>query len=125
MRSSDAEDNPGPKTSRRSCRIVYANIRGLHRDLLHLSLIGRIGDVFFFCSEILASCRRYMSKLMVPGFGTPMQLLRGKVGRFREMAVYVPDEFLPDKQRGYECECCEVVVVKICSSSHIFYAFDI
>ena len=29
-------------------RVVYANIRGMHKNLLDLSLIARGGDVFLF-----------------------------------------------------------------------------
>ena len=29
LRSSDVDEDPGPKTSRRLCRVVYVNIRGL------------------------------------------------------------------------------------------------
>ena len=47
LRSSDVKENPGPKASRRSCCVVYANIRGLHKNLSDLSLIARGGDVVF------------------------------------------------------------------------------
>ena len=33
------------------------------------------------------------------------------------------DDFLAYMQRNYECRCCEVIAVKICSSSHDFYVF--
>ena len=39
LRYSDVEENPRPRTSRRLCRVVYANIRGLQ------SLITRGGDI--------------------------------------------------------------------------------
>ena len=52
-----------------------------------------------------------------------MQLLRGEVYLFRELVVYVRDSFLTYKQRSYECRCCEVIVVSICSGSHNFYVF--
>ena len=45
--SSDAKVNSGPRASRRSCRAVLANIRGLHRNLSDVSLLARGGYVFF------------------------------------------------------------------------------
>ena len=41
------EKNSGPRASRRSCRVGYVNIRGLHEALSDLSLIARGGDVCF------------------------------------------------------------------------------
>ena len=98
---------------------IYANIRDLHKNLSNLSLIARSGDVFF--SETLVSPRPHISELMVPGFGKPMQLLRGEVDWVQGSAVYVRDDFSAYRQLGYECGCC----VKICSSSHNFYVFGV
>ena len=53
-RSSDIEENPEPRASRRSCRIVYTNIRGLHKYLLDLSLMARSGNEFFFVLRLLS-----------------------------------------------------------------------
>ena len=77
FKTSNVEDNPGPRASRRSCRVVYANIRGLHKNLSYLSLIARGEDVVF-CSETLVSSRRHIFELMIPGLGSPMQQLRGE-----------------------------------------------
>ena len=60
---------------------------------------------------------------MVQAFGRPVQLLRGEVNRFRGLAAYVRDGFLAYRQRGYETGCCEVIIVRICSSSNNFYVF--
>ena len=54
LRSSDVEENPGPRVSRRSYRVVYANIRGLHKNLSDLALIARGGGVFFFVRGLLS-----------------------------------------------------------------------
>ena len=35
------------------------------------------------------------------------------------------DGFSAYKQRGYKCGCCEVIVIKICSSSHNFHVFGL
>ena len=50
FRSSDVEENSRPRASRKSCCVVYANIRGLHKKLSDLSLIARGGYVLFFLS---------------------------------------------------------------------------
>ena len=47
LRSSDVEKNSVPWASRKSC-VVYANIKGLHKNLSDLSLIARGGDVRFW-----------------------------------------------------------------------------
>ena len=111
-------------TSRRSCCVVYANILGLNKNLSYFSLIASGGDVFLY-SETLVSFRRHISKLMVPGFDGRMQLLRGKVDRFRGLAVYVCDGFSAYNQHSYECGCCDVIVDRICSTSHNFYVFGV
>ena len=59
---------------------MYANIRGLHKNLSDLSLTARRGDAVFY-SETLVS-RRHISELRVPGFGRPMQLHKDEVVRF-------------------------------------------
>ena len=35
------------------------------------------------------------------------------------------DGFSAHRQRGYEWACCEVIIVRICSSSHNFYVFGV
>ena len=78
-----------------------------------------------FCLETLVSSRRLIPELMVPGFYRPMQLLKGEIDRFRGLTVYVRDGFSAYRQRSFECECCKVIVVRICSSSHNFYVFGV
>ena len=54
-----------------------------------------------------------------------MQLLKGDVDRFRGLALYVRDDLSAYRQGSYECGYCEVIVVRICSSSHnYFYVVD-
>ena len=113
------EENPELIASRRSCCVMYANIRDLPESLSDLSLIAKGGDV------VLIFPSYYIFELMVLGFGKPMQLLRGEIDRFRELTVYVRDVFSAYKIRSYECGCCEVIVARICSSSHDFYVFDV
>ena len=47
LRPSDDEENLELRVSRTSCRVVYPNIRGLHKNFSALSLIAR-EIVFFF-----------------------------------------------------------------------------
>ena len=89
-------------------RVVYANIRGLHKNLSDLSLIARGGDVFFLSRD---SCL-----LQAP----LLQLLRGEVNRFQGLAAYVREGFLVHRQRGYELRCFEARIFRIYSSSHNF-----
>ena len=48
------EENPEPRASRRSCHVVYANIRRLHKNLSDMSLISRDEGVFFFILRLLS-----------------------------------------------------------------------
>ena len=112
------KENPEPRASRMSHRVVYANIRSLRKILSETSLIAIDEDVYFFCSEILFSFRRHFSELMVPSFGKPMQLLNGEIDWFRGLAVYMRDGFSAYRLRNYECGYCEFIVVRICSNSH-------
>ena len=48
------EENPASSASRRSCRVVYANILTLHKNLLDVSLIARGGYVFLFVLRLLS-----------------------------------------------------------------------
>ena len=61
VRISDVEENSGPRASRRSYRVVYANIRGLHENLLELSLITRGRDVFHVPKLLSLSCPTFLS----------------------------------------------------------------
>ena len=62
---------------------------------------------------------------MVPRFHRPMQLLKGAVDRFRGLTLYVRDSFSAYRQRSYERGSWEVIVVRICTSSHYLYMFGV
>ena len=47
LKPSNVEENLGPRASPRSGRVVYANIRSLHKNLSDLSLTARGGDMVF------------------------------------------------------------------------------
>ena len=54
-----------------------------------------------------------------------MQLLRGEVDRFRGLVAHIRDGFSAYRQRNCECGCCEIIVVRICISSHNFYVVGV
>ena len=92
LRSSGGKENPGSGILHRSCRVVYANILCLYKNLSDLSLIFRGGDVVY-CSETLVSSRRHISELMIPVFDRQMELHRREIDRFRRSPVCVRDGF--------------------------------
>ena len=122
LRSSNVEEYPGQKSSRRSCRVVYANIGGQHKNLSDLSLNSRGGYVVI-CSEILVSSRRHITKHMVLGFGRPMQLTQGW-GWSGSKGLYMA--LIAFRHIGCEIMSVDVVIVaRICSSSHNLYVFGV
>ena len=48
-----------------------------------------------------------------------------QVDRFRGLAVYVRDVFSAEGKRSYDSGCCEIMVVRICSSRHNIYVFGV
>ena len=73
------------------------------------------------CSETLLSDLRQVSELLVPGFGRPVLLCRGKLHRARGMATYVRDGYGAFRQPKFECGCCEMLVVRVCGLRQNFY----
>ena len=93
LRFPDVETNPGPRRPvPDSCRIVCSNVRGLSGNLCGLAVASSQYDILL-CSETLVSDLRHVSELMVPGFGRPVFLCRGKLPRARGMAAYVRDGY--------------------------------
>ena len=89
LRFLDVEINPGQWRSVPAvCRILYSNVRGLS-DLTVASSRYEI----LFCSETLVTDMSHVSELLVPGFGRPVLLCRGKMPRRQGMAEYVRDEY--------------------------------
>ena len=60
------DENPEPRASCRSCRVVFAIIRGLHKNLSGLYLIARGGDVFLY-SGLLSLPNATFSSLWFQG----------------------------------------------------------
>ena len=63
-------------------------MRGLAANLSDLTGASSQCDILF-CSETLVSDMRYVSELLVLGFGRPVLLCWGKIPRARGMAAYV------------------------------------
>ena len=89
LRFSDVETNPGPRRPvAASCRILCSNVRGLSGNLIVTWPWLRLMQYdILLCSETLVSDLRHVSELLVPGFGCPVLLCRGKLPRARGMAV--------------------------------------
>ena len=77
----DVETNPGQWSPVPAvCRILCSNVRGL---------AGTLSDLILLCSETFVSDMRHVPEILVPGFGRPVLLCRGKMPRARGMAAYV------------------------------------
>ena len=83
----DVETNPGPRCPVPDvCRILCSNVRGQAGNLSDLSVASSQYDILL-CSETLVSDMRHVSEELVPGFGRPVLLCRGKIPRARGMAA--------------------------------------
>ena len=78
-----------------------------------------------FCSETSVSDMRHVSELLVPGFGRPVLLCRGKMPRVRGMAAYVRDCYGALRQPKFECGCYEMLVFRVCGVRQNFYVHSL
>jgi len=122
----DVEVNPGPRTvRRRACRILCSNIRGLYANLNDLSVAASSYDLVL-CSETLVSGHRHSSELAVPYFSRPVLRLHDPAVRgSRGLAAYVREGRCVSRQKIYECQCCEFIVMRVCGSVRNFYIFSV
>ena len=91
LRFLDVETNPGLRRPVPVvCRILCSNVRGLAGNPSDLTVASSQYDILF-CSETLVPDMRHVSELLVPGFGRPVLLCRGKMPQARGMAAYVRD----------------------------------
>ena len=80
------ETNPGPwRPVPTVCRILCSNVQGLPGKFGDLTMASSQYDILFY-SETLVSEMLHVSKLLVPGFGRPVLLCRGKMPRARGIA---------------------------------------
>ena len=125
LRVPDVETNPGPRRPvAASCRIMCSNVRGLSGNLSDLAVSSSQYDILL-CSETLVSDLRHVSELLVPGFGRPVLLCRGKLPRACGMAAYVRNGYGAFRQPKFECDCCEMLVVRVCGLRQNFYVYSL
>ena len=107
VRFLDVETNPGPRHPVPAFnRILCSNLRGLAGNHGDLTVASSQYDILLW-SETLVSDMRHMSEILVPGFGRPVLLCRGKMPRARGMAAYIRDGYGAFRQPKFECGCCE------------------
>ena len=87
LRFQDVETNPGPRRPAPDFyRILCSNVRGLAGNFSDLTVASSQYDILL-CSETLVSDMRHVSEVLVPGFGRPVLLCRGKMPRARVMVA--------------------------------------
>ena len=128
LRSTDVEENPGSGNSCRPCRV--RQYPGPAWDFVRIVSYCQRWRCDYFVLIILlmwlfCSSKRHISEFMVSHFGRLMLLLMSEIDQFRWLPVYVGDDFSAKRQCSYECGCCELNLVRICSSSHYFYVFGV
>ena len=78
LRFLDVETNASLRRPVRAvCRILSCNVPGLAENLSDLTVVSFKYDILL-CSETLVSDMRHLSELLVPGFGRPVLLCRGR-----------------------------------------------
>ena len=119
------EINPGSRLPVPTvCRLLCSNVWGLAGNLSDLTVASSQFDILL-CSETLVSDMRLVSELMVPGFGRPALLCRGRLPRVRWMAAYVRDGYGAFRQPKFECGCCEMLVVRVCGMRQNLYVYSL
>ena len=125
LRFPDVEIYPGPRRPvAASCRILCSRVLGLSGNLSDLAVASSQYDILL-CSETLVSDLHHVSELLVPGFGRPILLRRGKLPRAHRMAAYVRDGYGAFRQPKFECGCCEMVVVRVCGLRQNVYVYSL
>ena len=99
-------------------------MQGLSKNLSNVTVTSSQYDLLL-CSETLASDRRHISELLVPGFGRPVLLCRTGVPQARGMAAYVRDGYGAFCQPKFERGCCEMLVFRVCGARQNFYMFSL
>ena len=88
LRFLDVETNTGRRRPVPAvCRMLCSNVRGLSGNLSDLTVAVSQYDILF-CSETLVSDMRHVLELLVPGFGRPVLLCRGKMPRASGITKY-------------------------------------
>ena len=106
------------------CRLLCSNVRGLAGNLSDLTVESSQYDILL-CSETFVSDSCHVSELLLPGFGRPVLLYRGRMPRARGMAAYVRDGYRAFRQPKFECGCCEMLVFRVCGVRQNLYVFNL
>ena len=77
------------------------------------------------CYEALVSDRRHISEFLVPGFGHTVLLCRDEMPLAHGMAAYVLDAYGAFREPKFECDCCEMLVFRVCVARQNFYVFGL
>ena len=121
----DAEINPGPRRPVPAvCTILCSNVPGLAGSLSYLTVASSKYDILL-CSDTLVSDTPYVSELLVPGFGHPVLLRRGKMPRAQGMAAYVRDSYGAFRQPKLECVFCEMLFLSDCGMRQNTYVYSL
>ena len=81
LRFLDVETNLGPRRPFPTvCRLLCSNVRGLAWNISDLTMASSRYDILL-CPETLVKDIRHVSELLVPGFGCPVLLCRGRMPR--------------------------------------------
>ena len=125
LRFLDVETNPGLWRSVPAvCRILCSNVRGLARNLSDLTVALSQYDILF-CSETLVSDMCHVSELLVPIFGHPVLLCRGKIPRAHGMVAYIRDGYGAFRQPKFACGCCNILVFRVCGVRQNLYVYSL
>ena len=121
----DVEMNPGPRRPVPAlCRILCSNVWGLAVNLSDLTVASSQYDILL-CSDTLVSDMYHMSEVLVPSFGHSDLFCRGKMPRALGMAAYVRDGSGAFRQPKFECDCCEMLVLRVCGVRQNLYVYSI
>ena len=118
--SGDIETNPGP--IKHNFKMFYCNVRGLKANLDDLSVASANFDMIC-CTETLVSSFRHKSELIIPNFNCPILFRRNEITRSWGLCVYARIGFTACRISQYECNCHEVLIIRVCprSKNYLFF----
>ena len=68
---------------------------------------------------------RHVLEVLVPDFGHPVLLCRGKMPLARGMAEHVRDGYGAFHQPKFDCGCCEMLVFRVCGMIQYLYVYSL
>ena len=123
LRFLDVETNTSPRRPVPVvCRILCNNVRGLAENISDLT-VASSQYYILLCSETLVLDMCNVSELLVPRFGCPALLCRGKLPWARGKAAYIRDGHGAFHQHKFQCSCCEMMFFRVCDVKQNLYVF--